>query len=104
MICYTVRCEFTGDAAVASEWVAWLRDEHLRDVLNAGAMNATLVRMHAANPVYEVRYVFPSREAFETYDRDRAPALRDEGLSRFPLDRGLRYQRTVGDVVESMEK
>jgi hypothetical protein len=103
MICYTVRCEFTGDTGVAGEWVAWLKDKHWQDVLNAGAASAMLVRMDAANLVYEVRYVFPSREAFNTYEREHAPALRDEGLSRFPLERGLSYQRTVGDVVESME-
>ena len=98
-ILYTVRCSFSADKSVADKWVAWLRDEHLQDVLNAGAMGAELVRMDGDEVAYEVRYRFPSREAFQTYERDHAPQLRAEGLSRFPLDLGLTYSRSVGEFV-----
>ena len=47
----------------------------------------------------EARYLFDSREAFETYERDHAPALREEGLRAFPLDLGLSYTRTTGTVI-----
>ncbi|MFW5920545.1 MAG: DUF4286 family protein [Polyangiales bacterium] len=99
MIAYTVRCEIE-DAGVAGEWVQWMRGEHLADVCAAGAIEATLVRLDLeAALTFEARYLFESAEAFERYEREHAPALRAEGLARFPLERGLRYSRSVGEVL-----
>lgn len=103
MIAYTVSCAFT-DASVAARWIAWLEQEHLDDVLDAGAASAEVVRMErapdeAAACRCEVRYRFASREAFDAYEREHAPGLREEGLRRFPLALGLTYARSVGDVV-----
>lgn len=98
MIAYTVRCTFT-DAAVADEWIDWLRAEHLKDVLDGGADEATVVRLDGRPTVCEVIYRFGSREVFDAYERDHAPRLRAEGLARFPLDRGLAYERSVGEIV-----
>ncbi len=99
-ILYTVRCEFT-DPAVADAWLRWLAEEHLADVCAAGALDAEAVRLDGDPVTCEVRYHFADRAAFETYERDRAPALREEGLSRFPLDLGLSYRRSVGAVTAS---
>jgi hypothetical protein len=99
---YTVACDFT-DASVAEAWLAWMRDEHLAEVCAAGALGAEAVRMDGApdgiTARCEVRYRFASREAFQRYERDEAPRLRAEGLKRFPLELGLRYTRTVGEIV-----
>ena len=46
---------------------------------------------------YEIRYVFESREKFQTYESDHAPRLRAEGKELFPLDQGISYQRTTGE-------
>jgi hypothetical protein len=98
MIVYTVICEFDDDST-ATEWATWLRDEHLADVCAAGAISATLVRLEASARIYEARYIFPSREDFGRYERDHAPRLREEGLRLFPLRRGLRYRRTLAEVI-----
>ena len=98
MISYTVRCEFT-DECVSQRWVAWIRDEHIQDVIGAGAMSGEIVRMDGDAIVYEVRYRFADRAIFDSYIANHAPALRDEGLNRFPLGLGLSYTRTVGEVV-----
>jgi hypothetical protein len=95
---YTVSGTFT-DQAVADEWVAWLRDGHLADVKRGGALDAEVVRVDGAELVYEVRYHFASREAFSRYEREFAPALRAEGLAKFPAARGVTYRRSTGDVV-----
>ena len=96
-VAYTVRCSFTeGD--VADAWATWLREAHLADVCDAGASHAILVRLDGEPVTYEARYTFPDRATFDAYVRDHAPRLRDEGLSRFPLARGLTYSRTVGEV------
>jgi hypothetical protein len=103
MISYTVTAEF-DDAAVAREWVDWLRDGHLAEVLAAGAMDAEIVRFDreaagGLRTLCEVRYHFTSREAFAAYERDHAPGLRAAGLKLFPPQRGVRYQRSLGEVV-----
>ena len=101
LILYTVQCVFTGDPSVADDWVGWLREEHLQDVMAAGANSAELLRMDGDQLTYEVRYRFPSREAFDVYERDHAPGLRDEGLSRFPVELGLSYRRSVGELLDA---
>jgi len=98
MIAYTVRCTFP-DEATADEWVAWLRREHLADVMKGGARSAQIIRLDGTSTACEVRYLFASRAAFATYEREHAPALREEGLRRFPLERGLSYERSVGEIV-----
>jgi hypothetical protein len=100
MIAYTVSCTFT-DAAVGDEWIAWLRDEHLAEVRAAapGILDAEVIRFDGTPLRCEVRYHFASREAFDAYERDHAPRLRAEGLKRFPPQRGLKYERTLGEVV-----
>lgn len=100
-IIYTVTCRF-ADPAVGDEWVSWLQREHLRAVLDAGALRATVMRVDRQH--YEVHYRFESREAYDRYISDHAPRLRKEGLRAFPLERGLTYSRHVAEVVEVMER
>ena len=95
MFSYTVRCRFSNPS-IASRWLQWLTTEHLDDVIAAGALGAEIFEMTSENPEYEIRYQFASQEAFETYDREKAPALREEGLTKFPLSLGLEYERTTG--------
>ena len=97
MFVYTVACTF-DDPSVADEWIDWLRDEHLAEVLAAGALDAEVVRMDGPPVRCEVRYHFASREAFAKYDRDHAPRLRAAGLQLFPTSRGLKYERSAGEV------
>ena len=102
MFAYTVACEFT-DPAVADEWLDWLIGEHLAQVVAAGALDADVVRIDSgpgAAPIRcEARYRFASRAAFGEYERDHAPRLRADGLARFPPERGLRYERSTGEIV-----
>lgn len=101
MFVYDVHC-FIDDPAVAAEWVAWMRAEHLADVCAAGASSAELLRFDGEGAAhFQTRYHFESRDAFERYERDEAPRLRAHGLGRFPLERGLRYERSTADVVAS---
>lgn len=101
-ICYTVRCRFTKSAAdsLAEKWLSWLRDEHIADVLSAGATTAEILQMDDQG-TYEIRYRFPDRSAFESYVANHAPRLREEGLRRFPIELGLSYSRAVGEVRSS---
>jgi hypothetical protein len=92
---YSVRSTFTN-AAVRAEFIAWLRDGHLADVVEAGALDAELVEFEAeagaengAIGDVETRYHFASRAAFEKYANGPAVPLRAEGAARFPPSRGI---------------
>ena len=98
-IAYTVSVTLPGEAA-AAEWLRWLRGGHLAEVLAGGATQAEVVALDGPGSVYEVRYRFPSREAFDRYEREHAPRLRAEGLRLFPVEKGFVYRRTVGVVTD----
>ena len=101
---YTVIGDF-DDPRVAAEWVDWLKGGHLQAVLDGGALSAEVVRLEptAATPLrVEVRYRFADLAAFQRYERDFAPALRADGLARFPASRGVRLQRALGEVLATM--
>ncbi len=90
--CYTVVAE-AETREIADAFEAWLVEGHVEDVIEAGALEAEVIRRDDGLSL-ESRYVFPSREAFEVYEREQAPRLRAEGLSRFPS--GVRFTRTTG--------
>jgi len=98
---YTVTARFE-DAAVAEEWLEWLRTGHCQAVLDGGATRAEVLQLESAPVVLEVRYNFPDRATLAAYEQHHAPALRAEGLARFPTERGIVYGRTVGAVVAAL--
>jgi len=83
-------------------WCEWLVDVHLAEVVEAGAARAELVQLDGELAA-EARYVFASRAAFDEYERDHAPRLREDGLQRFPIALGLRYERSTGDILARAE-
>jgi hypothetical protein len=68
-------------------------------VLAGGACDAEIVQLDGPEPAFEVRYHFPSRAAFARYEKEHAPRLRAEGLRRFPVEKGVVYRRSVGQVI-----
>ena len=95
---YSVTATFS-DASVATEWLDWLKGGHCRDVLNAGAERVEIVQLDGSNDRYDARYDFPDRNTFERYEQRHAPRLRQEGLERFPPERGIAYSRSTGTVL-----
>jgi len=107
---YSVAAEF-DDPSTAHEWIAWLRDGHLAEVVAAGAIDAEVVLLDpppgtpgSVGARCEVRYRFADREAFAAYERDHAPRLRADGMARFPADRGVRLTRRSGVPVASASR
>lgn len=106
-IVYTVSATLP-DHATADQFIAWLAGPdpsgargHAADVIRGGAESATVVRLDTPPdqpPQVEIHYTFPSREAFDRYVRDIAPALRAEGQQLFGPDRGIQYGRRQGQV------
>jgi len=101
-IAYTVHAEFDNES-VRDEFVEWLEDGHVDAVIKGGAHSAMIVRFGPDNADaswgVEVRYIFSTREIFDRYQEHYAPALRADGLERFPPERGVRLSRTIGEIV-----
>jgi len=89
------------DEATCREYVEWLHEGHVTDVIAGGASSGCVVRIEdPATPIrVETRYEFESREALDRYVEEAAPTLRAEGLARFGPERGVRFERRVGRVV-----
>lgn len=97
---YTVTCELPNED-VADKWVNWLTiGGHMKQLRDGGASSASLIRLGPLK--YEVRYIFPSATAFEVYEKEHAPALRAEGLAKFPAELGLKYHRSTGSIVHEI--
>jgi Domain of unknown function (DUF4286) len=81
-------------------WLHWLREGHIGAVLAGGALDAEIVALDAPTTTYEVRFHFPSREAFEKYEREHAPRLRADGLRLFHVEKGVIYRRSIGVILD----
>lgn len=100
-IAYTVRA-LCPDPLTAQEYVDWLKGGHIQEVIKGGALSAAVIRLddQPAGPHrVEVRYQFADRAALDRYLAQFAPALRADGLKRFPPERGVAFERTVGEIV-----
>lgn len=95
------------DEPTAQAYIGWLGNGHVEAVLKCGASRGWVVRVlpddptpRATQPV-RVRssYLFPSRDAYETYVREHAPALRADGLARFGPERGVTMVRELSEVL-----
>lgn len=95
-IAYTV-CAFLPDEATATEYLDWLLSGHIQHVIDAGALTGAAARvLDPSTPIrVEARYFFSNKQAYEAYLHEHAPALRAEGLARFPASRGIRFERSV---------
>ncbi len=90
------------DEATAREYVAWLEDGHVDQVIDAGAQTGMIVRLETVEgerPRVETHYVFATRALFEAYVATHAAALRADGLKRFGPERGIRFERRIGEIV-----
>lgn len=104
-ILYTVRT-LCRDLAQRGRYLSWLTPGHVAQVLAAGATSVRIVlpdRGDDTEPaLVETQYVFPSRKAFDTYERDHAPTLRADGLKHFPSGSGVTTTRQVAEIATEL--
>ena len=98
-IAYTVTATLP-DEQTEQAYLRWLREGHVRAVINAGASSGLIVSLDdpAGSRRVQARYLFPSRDALDDYVRERAAALRADGLRLFPPESGISFERETGVV------
>jgi len=85
MILYNVTVSI--DAAIENEWLQWMKEVHLPDVLATGyfaeAKIARILAEEQGGKAYSVQYYAFSMDAYEAYEKDHAPRLREEHQQKF---------------------
>lgn len=107
---YVVRIAI-DDAAIYDGFVGWLRDVHLADVREAGALASELVMIDVPTGqahVVEARYRFASRDAFREYETSHAAGLRAQGLAKLEAlgasgGSVVTFSRITGEIVAQEE-
>ena len=92
------------DLAIAAEWLRWMQNVHIPEVMATGCF--TQQRMHRMlDPIHDedsitfnIQYLAPSREVYETYREQHAPALQARHHERYG-ERTVAF-RTLLEVVE----
>jgi hypothetical protein len=86
MILYNVTCSV--DPEVAEKWVAYMRDEHMPDVMATGFfVKSQLLRLlneEEDGCTYAAQYYCINSEQLDEYQRVAAPGLRADLDTRFP--------------------
>jgi hypothetical protein len=77
------------DPARNTEWLDWMRSEHLPDVMRTGLFLehrlARLLHQDDSDGItYAIQYTCRSMQDFQRYEQDHAPRLRHEHNQRFP--------------------
>jgi hypothetical protein len=86
MIVYNVTIQVQHDTA--EEWVKWMQEEHIADVLSTGLFTeCRLCRMLEQDETdgitYSAQYVSSGMSEYNNYINNHAPLMREKGFKRF---------------------
>lgn len=99
MIIYNVTSKISP--AIAVEWLRWMKEEHVPDLLRTGLFIDTricrlLEQDESEGVTFTAQYTCDSMEDYHEYLRSHAPAMREKALKKFG-DQYLAF-RTVMQV------
>jgi len=85
---YIYNVTINVDESVHDEWLIWMKEKHVPDVLKTGKfskalMSRVLVNEDMGGVTYSIQYTCDSKETLEKYYREDAPKLREDGLQLF---------------------
>jgi hypothetical protein len=91
------------DHAVAAEWLDWMKQVHIPDVMSTGLFTGNRVLRligdeESGGVTFAVQYTAPDMESYEEYRKNFAPALQAEHTAKFK-DRFVAF-RTLLEIVE----
>lgn len=86
MIIYNVTVSI--DADVHDEWLAWMKNTHIPEVLATGLfiesrMSRMLVEEEGGGITYSIQYTLESMDKMKEYEEKHAPRLRDDHTRRY---------------------
>lgn len=85
MVIYNVTLSI--DQSVEQDWLSWMRDKHIADVLQTGCfLECRLSRINGEEDggcTYSVMYLAADQATFDRYQTQFAPELQKETATRF---------------------
>ena len=101
MIIYNVTIKVA--ASIAGEWLKWLQEEHIPDVMKSGCFSSyRVVRLlevdDTEGPTYAIQYNANAKADYNRYIQLHAAGLRDKSYQKWG-DRFIAF-RSVMQVVE----
>ncbi|HSU28888.1 MAG TPA: DUF4286 family protein [Chitinophagaceae bacterium] len=76
------------EPGIETDWVNWQKEEHIPEVMSSGCFTHHLF-FRLTEPItpgevtYIVQYFSTSKENYERYIKDHAPALREKAMARW---------------------
>ncbi len=76
------------DDSVHDQWLDWMRDEHIPDMLATGKFTAAkmcrvMVDEEMGGTTYSIQYTSKDKDTLSRYYKEDADRLRNEGVTRF---------------------
>ena len=85
MIIYNVTVNI--DTEIVEEWKSWMKSKHIPDVMNTGKFIdcrfSRILAEEQGGQAYSIQYLCKSKQAFDEYQNDHAPALQEEHTQRY---------------------
>ena len=105
MLIYNVTV--TIDADIAQEWVTWMTESHIPDVMVTGMflsyrMGRLLSHEHTDSEIFTMQYLAADMDHLQRYLEEFAPALQKDLKIKF--DGKYAVFRTVMEIVDHNEK
>ena len=104
MIIYNVTVKL--DAMIATEWLEYMQEIHIPDVMNTGCFSSYRISRLIENtteddsPTYIIQYHCPSMEVFEKYEQNFATDLREDVLKKYK-DRFVSFRTLMEEISNS---
>ncbi|MBK8196237.1 MAG: DUF4286 family protein [Lewinellaceae bacterium] len=105
MLLYNVT--ITLDIEVHEDWVRWMQDTHIPDVMSTGMflsyrMSRLIGHDHADSEIYTMQYLVKDMPHLVRYQEEFAPALQEQHSARY----SGKYAafRTVMEVIDHNER
>lgn len=76
------------NAAIANDWLAWLKEEHIVEVIATGCFtNARIMRLieidEADGPTYAIQYFAETRALYDQYIEKHAGLMRQKSFEKW---------------------
>jgi len=87
---------------IKTEWLSWLKQEHIPDVLGTGCFESSNVFQlrdvdDSEGPTYIVQYTCQSRDSYDQYIKSFAPEMRNKSYEKWG-DRFIAFRTLLEQI------